>query len=90
MDVWPWIRKYTSLQTADSAIRHGVAPWVGWKDTTVVVRSPSLSPHYLVPIVLAGDFFGWSAAGSEFFPQSVGSAIMSDFSEREQLQNREK
>ena len=59
MDVWTWMRHVHSFP--GSAIVYGVAPWVGWKESTVVGCVLIVYAHSPVPIVLAGKYFSRSA-----------------------------
>ena len=45
----------------DSAIVYGVAPWVGWKESTAVGCVLIVYAHSPVPIMLAGKYFSRSA-----------------------------
>ena len=58
-DVWTWMRLCEIFP--DSAIVYGVAPWVGWKESTVVRCVLIVYAHSPVPIVLAGKYFSRSA-----------------------------
>ena len=51
MDVWTWMRLSQSFP--DIAIAYEVAPWVVWKESTVVECVLSLYPHYPLPTLLA-------------------------------------
>ena len=64
------------------AIRHGVVPWVGWKDPTAVVPARNLYPHSPVPLVPARTHFWWPAAGPEYGAQDPTT---SDFRNHEKL-----
>ena len=75
----------------DIAIVYGVAPGVGWKESTVVRCVLIVYAHSPVPIVLAGKISGGPAAGSGMW-LGVGDHLMpwAIFGARKKMQNHEK
>ena len=74
MDVSTWMRPVEIFP--DIAIVYGVAPWVVWKESTVVECVLSLYPHYPLPTLLARHENPKSQSG-----RGLGSSIMMRFSE---------
>ena len=70
----------------DIAIVYGVAPWVGWKESTVVGCVLFVYAHSPVPIVLAGKYFSRSAGRLRSTTRSEWSSEIDEKSELEKVE----